>query len=312
HDQTGFFCHVELSRDARSPLISQDATVVALSETIDVGVNTTRAISQDGLLWSMNREANWHNSNIDFNQDWATLSDNVSKTWPNEINHSQSYGYNFTHSSSFEPLTTRRIYANHRASSAENVCHIPSSVNLDFLPAFDDNAATAWTLTKPANYAAGWNFGIQSSSTLSSSSREGGISARVAGRHKAVLGLVDSAAAFSQGTEIKYGFVFESTGQWKIYQDGVALSGVDAQGRTPAGTYSDSDQFIVSRDGSSYIFRQEKQSVPGVFNEVYRLTGSVVSLRLHAAIHDAGGQLNGVRASFATDISCCVVAPLPK
>ncbi len=303
HGQTGFFCHVELSRDARSPVLNQDAAVVALVEGINAGVNTTRATSKDGLLWSMNREANWHNHDIDYNQDWATLADNVTKTWPDKINHSQSYGYDFTHSSSAVPLTTRRIFSNRQAGASESVCEVPGTVNLNFLPTYDDNAAKAWNLTKPNNYPVGWNFSIQSDKTLSSSSSEGGVSARVVSNKKAVFGLVDSSAAFSQGTEVKYGFLFEATGQWKIYTDGIALTQSDSQGRLPNGSYSSGDQFIVSRDGSNYIFRQERQSAPGIFDEVYRLTGSIVSLRLHAAVHDSGGQLKAVRASFATDIS---------
>ncbi|MCG9760780.1 hypothetical protein L1D50_16905 [Pseudoalteromonas sp. Isolate6] len=301
--ETGFFCHLELSREARSPVLKQSATVLAISQAINQSVEDTRVISRDGVLWSMSRESNWHNYDNDYNQDWATLSDNVSKTWPNEINHAVSYDYEFSTPNSSSNFRSKRVISNKRASSREEVCESSSSVDLSFLPTYDDDAAQAWILNKSLAHSNDWNFAIQSTETLSSAAKTGGVSAKILTKSDAVLGLIASSDAFRQDAAVKFGVVFSIDGNWKIFSDGVAQSALDTNRRMPSGTYDVGDQFVITRDGSRYLVKQEKVSNKGEFTEVYRLSDTKVSLRMHAAIKSPGGKLGDIRASFAPDIS---------
>ncbi|KZN65018.1 hypothetical protein [Pseudoalteromonas luteoviolacea] len=300
--RTGFFCHIELSRDSRSPTLNQDATVLAISEGIDAFVPSLKTVSKDGLIWAMNREANWHNYGLDYNQSWATLSDNVTKIWPNNIVNSKSFSYEFKDANSNIELAFKRVYYNNKGKVEDTKCGPSEQVNLDFLPSYDDDAVSAWHLTKPADHPDGWNFGLMGSDMLSRNAKRGGISAVISEGTSAFLTLSDWNTTAELSKDTNYGFVFEVNGTWKIVEGGVPVNNTDYRNRKPYGTYNAGDMFIVSRSGDSYIFRQRKVNGKETHN-VYFMKGKSEAKYLAASIYNAGGSLQNVRASFDNDFS---------
>jgi hypothetical protein len=299
-DKTGFFCHVELSREARSIALKQDLTVLALSEAINKGTDNLTVIEKNGLIWSPSRESSWHNFKAALTQDWATLPDNVTKTYSNDININQSLVYDFKPSSSDEfTLTTTRPIINEKGTADTELCTNNSKINLDFLPKYDDDAVKSWTLEKGLNVANGWNFGIQSSLTTNSS-RKYGISAKVQTLTEGIFGLSNASDSFNSSTNVAYGFKFDEEGNWKIYRNGQKVEPESDIWRLPFGKYEPNDVFIISVDGNYISFYQDNGNGP---KKQYLMSSPYQDQRLHASISNPGGKFSNIKASFANDIN---------